>query len=60
MATSYNAQMCRSEDSYKIQFETNNYEDFKMVEKACRKAVDNNIKAVQKERASQMSAVGHL
>ena len=34
MATSYNAQICRSENSYSIQFDTNNYELFKTVEKA--------------------------
>ena len=60
MATSYNAQLCRSENKYSIQFETSNYDLFKMVEKACQKAVDKNQEAVDKERASLMGTMGHL
>lgn len=40
MSTFYNAQICKAEESYKIQFETNDYEYFKMVEKACQNAID--------------------
>ena len=60
MATSYNAQLRRAENKYSIQFETSDYDLFKMVEKACQKAVDKNNAAVQKERAAHMSAMGHL
>jgi hypothetical protein len=60
MATSYNAQMCRKENKYSIQFETSSYELFKMVEKACQKAVDKNQEAVDKERCSRMRTMGHL
>lgn len=60
MATSYNAQLCRGENKYSIQFETNNYDLFKMVEKACQKAVDKNQKALDEERASLMGVMGHL
>lgn len=36
---------------YAIQFETDNREYYKLVEKACQKAIDMNDKADQKERA---------
>lgn len=60
MATSYNAQIHNKTGEYSIQFETNNYDYFKMVEKACRKAIDKKDKAVLKERASKMRTMGHL
>ena len=40
MATSYNAQICKSENEYSIQFWTDSYEYYKIVEKACQNAVD--------------------
>ena len=60
MSTGYNAQINNVEGKYTIQFETGNYEYFKLVEKACRKAIDLRDKAVHKERCSKMQAVGHL
>ncbi len=60
MATSYNAQINNKNGKYSIQFETSNYEYYKMVEKACQKAIDKKDKAVFKERASQMRTMGHL
>jgi hypothetical protein len=60
MATSYNAQLDNKNGKYYIQFETSNYEYFKIVEKACQKAIDKKDKAVLKERCSRMSTMGHL
>ncbi len=60
MGTSYNAQICRGEGKYYIQFETGSYELFKNVEKACRDAVDKSDKESNKNRAQAMSALGHL
>ena len=60
MATSYNAQIDNKNGKYSIQFETNCYEYFKLVEKACQKAIDKKDKAVLKERASMMRTLGHL
>lgn len=60
MTTSYNAQINNKEGKYSIQFETSNYDYYKMVEKACQKAIDKKDKAVLKERCLQMRAMGHL
>lgn len=60
MATSYNAQIDRKKGKYSIQFETRDYDLFKLVEKACQKAVDKKDKAVLRERCSQMRTAGHL
>ena len=60
MATSYNAQICKGENDYRIQFQTDNYEYYKMVEKACQKAIDKKDKAVHKERCAKMRTMGHL
>lgn len=60
MSTSYKAQINNAEGKYSIQFETSNYEYFKLVEKACQKAIDKRDKAVFKERCSQMRVFGHL
>ena len=60
MNTAYNAQINRADGKYTIQFETGNYEYFKLVEKACQKAIDARDKAVHKERCSQMRVLGHL
>ena len=41
MSTSFNSQLFNKEKMYKIQFETDNYDYFKFVEKACQKVIDN-------------------
>ena len=58
--TSWNAQICHGEKSYSIQFETDNYDYYKIVEKACQDAIDKSNKARDKARAQEMSALGHL
>lgn len=60
MRTEYNAHIDSKKDEYSIQFETGNYEYFKIVEKACQKAVNKRDKAVFKERCSQATTLGHL
>lgn len=60
MGTSYNAQIDNKKERYSIQFETGNYEYFKMVEKACRKAIDKKDKAIMKERCSQARTMGYI
>lgn len=60
MPTSYNAQLDNKNGKYSIQFETENYDYFKLVEKACQKAIDKRDKAVLKERCSQARTMGHL
>ncbi len=52
MSTSFNSQLLNNEKKYKIQFETDNYDYFKFVEKACQKAIDENDKA-KKEMTSE-------
>lgn len=51
MATWYNAQLLGSEGRYCIQFETSDYQQFKLVEHACQQAVDmqNLILAAKKD-----------
>ena len=62
--TYWNARICHGEMSYSIQFETDKYEYYKMVEKACQDAVDKSDKAREKARkkirAQEMSVLGHL
>ena len=58
--TSYNAQINCKKGEYHIQFETDNIDYFKLVEKACQKAIDKRNKTVNKNRALQMQTVGHL
>lgn len=60
MGTSYKAQIDNEKGKYEIQFETTNYEYYKMVERACQKAIDKKDKAVLKERCSQSRVLGHL
>ena len=60
MPTSYNAQIDNKRGRYSIQFETGNRDYFKLVEKACQKAIDKRDKEVHKERCSQMRTMGHL
>ena len=60
MRTSYNAQIDNKNGEYTIQFETGNYDYFKLVEKACQKAIDKRDKDVLKERACTMRTLGHL
>lgn len=44
---SYNTQIDNTNNKYKIQFETDNYETFKWIEKVCRDAIDtNNLKSI--------------
>lgn len=43
MASTYNAQFCKDENDYRIQFKTDDYKYYKMVEKACQKAVDKKL-----------------
>ena len=45
MGTSYKVQIDNEKGEYKIQFETTNYDYYKIVERACQKAID--IKAVR-------------
>ena len=40
---SYNTQIDNTNKKYKIQFEADNFDAFKWVEKVCRDAVDKNI-----------------
>ena len=60
MSTSYKAQIDNKNRTYAIQFETSNYDYFKIVEKACQKAIDKKDKEVLKERCSQARTMGHL
>ena len=60
MSTSYKAQIDNAQRKYSIQFETENYEYFKLVEKACQKVIDKRDKAVHKERCSQARMFGYL
>lgn len=60
MPTSYNAQIDNKKGKYTLQFETDNHDYFKLVEKACQRAIDKRDKAIWKERASQMRTMGHL
>lgn len=52
MGTSYKAQIDNEKGKYEIQFETTNYDYYKMVERACQKAIDKKDKAVLKEHCS--------
>jgi hypothetical protein len=58
MSTSWKAQITNGD--YRIQFETDNYEYYEMVEKACQQAMDKRDKAINKERCSRMRTMGHL
>lgn len=58
MGTEWKSQI--GDGEYFIQFETNNYDYYKMVEKACQKAVDLKEKAVLKDRKATASVLGHL
>ena len=49
MATFYNAQSCQAEDKYSLQFETSKLDLFKMVENACRVAVDTDTETKKAE-----------
>lgn len=60
MRTAYNAHIDNKNSKYSIQFESGNYEYFKMVEKACQKAASKKDKAVFKERCSEARTLGHL
>ena len=58
MSTSWKAQITNGD--YRIQFETDNYEYYEMVEKACQQAMDKRDKAINKARCSKMRTTGHL
>jgi hypothetical protein len=45
---------------FRIQFETNNFNYYKMVEKVCQKAIDEADKEREKAREVQMRTLGHL
>lgn len=60
MNASWNGQICKDKNQYSIQFETDDYECYKMVEKACQKAMDEAEKERMKARARKMSTLGHL
>ena len=56
--TSWKSQI--EQGKYCLQFETNDYEKYKVVKKAAQKMVDKSDKERDKERASQMRTLGHL
>lgn len=58
MSTSWKSQI--GGGVFRIQFETNNFNYYKMVEKACQKAIDEADKAKEKARTVQMRTLGHL
>ena len=60
MGTSYKAQIDSEKGEYKIEFETINYDYYKIVERACKKAINKKDKAVFKERCSQMRVLGFI
>lgn len=60
MRTWFNSQIRRSENKYSLQFETDNYEEFKKIENACHKAVVKAEKKIEKARCGQMELLGHL
>lgn len=60
MSTGCNIYIENKKDEYSIQFETWNYEYFKIVERAYRKVINKKDKAVAKERCSKTRTLGHL
>lgn len=58
MSTSWKSQI--GGGLFSIQFETNNFDYYKMVEKACQKAIDEADKAKEKARSLQIKTTGHL
>ena len=50
MSTYYNAQINNKEEKYSIQFETENYNWFKEVEKFCQQYVDKANKQREQEK----------
>lgn len=58
MATSWKSQI--GDGKYCLQFETTDYEKYKVVEKAAQKMIDKADKEKTKERACQMRTLGHL
>lgn len=45
--TSYNSQVCKSEKSYKIQYETDNFDNYKYIEKEIRNQIDEEEELVE-------------
>ena len=60
MGTAYKAQIDNEKGEYKIQFKTTNYDSYKMVERACQKAIDMENEVALKERYFQSQAIGAL
>lgn len=56
--TSWKAQI--EQGKYCLQFETNDYKKYKIVEEVAQKMIDKADKERDKERASKMRALGHL
>lgn len=57
MGTSYKVQIDNEKGEYKIQFETTNYDYYKIVERACQKAIDIKDEVVLN---FQSQAIRHL
>lgn len=57
MGTSYKTQIDNERGEYKIQFETTNYDYYKIVERACQKAIDIKDEVVLN---FQSQAIRHL
>ena len=53
MSISYNAQINNIDKKYTIQFETDNFDYFKLVERACQQAIDKNHTAQELIRSRQ-------
>lgn len=58
MATEWKSQ--QGDGKFAIQFETTRPDLYKLVEKACQKAVDKANAEKMKERACSMRVMGHL
>ena len=56
--TSWKSQIAKGQ--YSLQFETNDYEKYKAVEKVAQKMIDKSDKERAKEMASRMRTLGHL
>lgn len=59
MRTTYETCINNKKNEYTIQFETGNYKYFKIVEKACRKVMNEECRVVQKKRWSQLTTLGY-
>lgn len=57
MSTSYNAQLNNIDEKYTIQFETDDYNAFKCVEKACQKEIDRLNNKEEQTKMTPQEAV---